>query len=209
MANQFVTITCRSPRLSVRALMDEDAPTISAGYGGFEETQRPGRRSLVTWNGAAAYRMTLALVLEGWPHTSVQAPCSALERMASMVAAFQAPPKIRVSGSAVPKAGLDWRIDELAWGEALRTSAGMLVRQRVALTLVQAVDEGTGVRVSTAATRRLSGRSVMLAAPGGAVALQRLAARELGAAKRWKEIARINAIRDPKKVRAGALLRLP
>ena len=210
MPDQFVTLTSQSPALRVRALMDADAPVITQGYGGFEEVARPGRRSLVSWTGAPPYRMSLALVLEGWrSRESVDAACAALERMASMPRAFQSPPKVRVSGAAVPKAGLDWRIDELTWNDSLRARSGARLRQRVSLTLVQAVDEGKGVRVSAAANRRLSGRSVILAAPGGSVALHRLASRELGASKRWKEIARLNGIRTPARVKAGTLLRLP
>jgi hypothetical protein len=209
-ADQFVTLTCAAPRLRVRAIMDTEAPVITGGYGGFEEVSRPGRRALVAWSGAAAYRMSVALVLDGWrARSSVEDDCVALERMASMVRAFQAPPKVRVSGAAVPKAGLEWRIDELTWGDVLRSRAGARLRQRVTLGLVQAVDEGRGVRVSAASNRRSSGRTVHLAPPGGAVALQRLAGRELGASKRWKEIALLNGIRTPARAKAGMLLRLP
>lgn len=208
--DRHVTITSQSPALRVRGLMDADAPVITQGYGGFDEIARPGRRSIVTWSGAPPYRMSLALVLDGWRlRESVDADCVALERMATMLRAYQSPPKVRVRGVAVPKSGLDWRIDELAWGDVLRDKAGTRLRQRVALVLVQAVDEGKGVRVSAAANRRLSGRSVLLAAPGGSVALHRLASRELGSAKRWKEIAKLNGIRTPARVKAGTLLRLP
>jgi hypothetical protein len=210
MADRYVTITSQSPALRVRALMDADAPVITQGYGGFDEIARPGRRSIVTWQGVPPYRMSLALLLDGWrKRESVDADCAALERMASTLRAFQPPPKVRVRGSAVPKSALDWRIDELAWGDVLRNKVGTRLRQRVTLTLVQAVDEGKGVRVSAAANRRASGRSVVLAAPGGSVALQRLASRELGAAKRWKEIAKLNGIRTPARVKAGTYLRLP
>jgi hypothetical protein len=208
--SQFVTITCRAPRLTVRALMDADAPAITQGYGGFEEVARPGRRSLVSWSGVPPYRMSLSLMLDGWmAGTSIEPQCVALERMASMVRAFQQPPKVRVSGMAVPKPSMDWRIDELSWGDVLRDARGRRRRQQVSLTLVQAVDDTGTVQVSKAAQRRLSGRSVRLAPPGGAVALQRLAAHELGQAKRWKEIARLNGIRTPARVKAGTVLRLP
>jgi hypothetical protein len=217
MADQYVTIACHAPRLTVRALMDTDAPTITQGYGGFQEIQRPGRRSLVAWQGVAPYRMGLALVFDGRQlnlpardrlPSVVETDCANLERMASMPQAFWAPPKVRVTGAAVPKSSLDWHIDVLTWGEALRSRDGLRNRQHVTLELVQAVT-GAGVRVSAVSNRSLSGRSVILAHPGGSVALQRLASRELGSAKRWKEIAKLNGIRTPAKVKAGTALRLP
>jgi len=217
-ADQYVTLTTQAPRLTLRALMDTDPPVISQGYGGFEEVTRPGRRSLVSWTGVAPYRLALALVLDGYelnlpardrlPGTSIEAACQTLERMAAFQQAFQAPPKVKVSGIAVPHSSLFWYIDELTWGDMLRSKEGGRVRQHVTLVLVQAVADAT-LKVQASAHRRLSGRSVRLPTPGGAVALQRLAARELGAAKLWKQIATLNGIRTPAKVKAGTVLRLP
>lgn len=211
LVDQHVTITGEAPRLSIRALMDAEPPQITAGYGGWEEVQRPGRQALVHWTGVAAYRMTLSLVLDGWADArSVEQECHWLEWWAESHRAFSRPSRIKVEGRAVPKSSLWWAIDELGWGETLRNAVGERQRQRVSLTLVQATDPtGTVKVVYPTLANTASGRTVRLAPPGGLVALQRLAAHELGKARYWKSIAVLNGIRTPAAVKTGTVLRLP
>ena len=45
-----------------------------------------------------------------------------------------------MTGAAIPHPELRWCIAEVAWGDALRDAKGVLVRQYVALTLIEDVD---------------------------------------------------------------------
>jgi hypothetical protein len=198
---QYVTLTStRFGTRTVKALLDADAPLISAGYGNFDEVARPGRRSLVYWTGSPARRLTLALMLDAWGEGNVVSAVNTLKTLA-YGDQFVAPPLLQVTGAAVPHPELRWYIADIAWGDSLRDADGTLVRQRVSLTLI----EGATVRVPIP-HKTTQGQTVRLAHPGGSVALARLAKKHNTTVQ---AILKLNGLRTAKTVKTNTRLRLP
>jgi hypothetical protein len=139
MARGEVTVrTARGPRLSVTALMGENGPTMIGGYGGWEVVDRPRRIGLTQWRGRSPYSMTLDLVLDGFKQgDEVEIDISRLERMA--LPDVKEPPVVEVKGSAVPHDDLEWIIETLEFGTALRKNNGRRVRQEVTITFLRYV----------------------------------------------------------------------
>lgn len=204
-----LTVTQYGQKHTLTALLDSTPPQITAGYGNFDEITRPGRRSQISWSGSPARRMSLALILDAWSTGgSVVHDVSTIEYLAHGDD-FSRPPTLTVTGAAIPQPQLRWCIAEVAWGDALRDKKGVLVRQSVALTLVEdAAASAASAKHKTPGKPR-SGNTVPVPPPGGRVGLQRLAALKLGKASRWKEIAQLNKIRTPATVKAGRQVRLP
>jgi len=93
-----VTVYTIDPPLSVTARLSEDAPTITQGYGGWEEVARPRKSPLTTFQGSPGLHMSIGLMLDGWaPNTSVERECAALEKMGWPTAADGEPPRVRIN----------------------------------------------------------------------------------------------------------------
>jgi nucleoid-associated protein YgaU len=147
--------------------------------------------------------------------------------------------KIQAAGGAVPHQGRDWVIDSLTWGDALMNDNGDRVRQEVTLALLEYIPEeritalpaspanrereaanakntkpGAGPKRTTV-TAPTRGRGIGAVLRGSQLAqgpgedLLSIAARELGDAERWREIADLNGIRDPRSITLGQVVRLP
>lgn len=143
-----------------------------------------------------------------------------LTRLAQLVPGKPRPAVVTVTGP-VPLTGLRWVVESLEWGEHLRTSHRHpgRTRQLVEVTLLEHTTPDVFLGPAQAAQERKAATPGAAApAPGGAVrtytvragdTLSRIAARELGSASRWPELAKLNALRDPNLVRVGQVLRLP
>lgn len=171
--------------------------------------------------------------------TSVERECSALERLGFPSASDGWPPRITIAapGAQVPHQRLPWVIDTLTWGDALANKKGNRVRQQVTLSLLEYVSDvrvgndsptqlqqlkamsakaaqgGARKRIVAARAR---GTTYKPGTPGTVVAgffegddLLSIAAKELGDAKRWPEIAKLNGIRDPRAIVPGQVIRIP
>ena len=150
--------------------------------------------------------MSLSLILDAWSTGgNVVHDASTLERLATGTQ-YLAPPTLAVTGAAIPHPELRWCIAELAWGDTLRDAKGLLVRQYVALTLIEDVAASNASSKKKAPTPPRSGQTVTLAHPGGLVALQRLAKAHHTTVK---AIALLNGFRSAATVKAGTQLRLP
>jgi hypothetical protein len=199
---QYVTLTStRFGQRSVRALLDADPPLMSAGYGNFDEITRPGRRSLVSWTGSPARRLTLALMIDAWGNGNVVNAVGTLEYMATGDT-FLAPPLLHVTGAAMPHPEIRWYIADIAWGASLRDASGLLVRQQVSLTLI----EGAVVRIPVKRPSSQQGQTVKLPSPGGSVAVARLA-KAHGTTS--QAIVKLNGYRTAATIKTGTRLRLP
>lgn len=210
-----VTITSVNPNLSVTAWLGLDPPQITAGYGGWETVSRPKRQSLTVWRGYNPFEMDLPILLEGWAtgadngSQSVEARISALERMGRPPKVLDEPPLIRIAGF-VPHADLAWVIQRITYGDTIRAENGQRVRQHMTLGLLKYI-EADRVQQGNA---RLSAQNKVQTRKGPhkvkkGETLQSIAAYEYHDATRWKEIAVINNIRDPKSIKVGQSLRLP
>lgn len=170
---------------------------------------------------------------------SIEGELAQLDQLALPGAGDGAPPRVRISapGGAVPFTDRLWVIDTLAYGDpALMNKAGDRVRQAVTLGLLEYVadvrvaEDSAAVieRLKVAAAATKEGASKKRVTSGAkakpAVApvvrtvetgfgtgedLLSVAARELGDARRWTEIAQANGIRDPRSISRGQVVRLP
>lgn len=209
-----VTVSCPSLGFSVRAYMGETPPTMTGGYGGWSITDRPRRVGLSTWDGRQPLQMTLPLKLDGWKvDQSVEGEVAILERMALPITEYATPPIVFVSRPA-PHASLEWVIQSIEFGDAIRRADGDRLRQDVVLTLLQYIDDDV-LQLSNAAqrardkARNTSGAGDRAYVVKAGDTLVSIAVKELGTAYRWTEIADMNGIRDGNGLIEGDQLRIP
>lgn len=215
-----VTLRSAAPPLVVTAWLAGPA-TVAAGYASWEVLDRPRRVGLPVFQGHAPYAMTLPLLLDGFiAQTTVEAEIARLERMARLVPGAGRPPVVRAAGPLPRGAMTDWVVSALEWGDGVIRSPedGRRLRQDVTVTLIQFVEADVVVERSPALRARARAAASRTGRPApdpvrvvrqGERSLTQIAARELGAASRWREIARLNGIRDPKAIRPGQPLRMP
>jgi hypothetical protein len=130
----WVRLTCSDPPLDALALMGEDSPHYTAGFGGWEITQRPRQVGMTTWQGTEPLELELGIVLDGLNgHHSQERVLRKLYAVAR--GDDESPPGVlRVRG--IPLAADRWVIDSLELGDAIRRrSDGALIRQALTLTL--------------------------------------------------------------------------
>ena len=235
----YVRITSKDPPLAVTARLGADRPSVDSGYGGWAEVERPRRSPLTTYKAPPGLHLTLPLLLDGWSSgRSVERDLARIERMAKPGSANADPPKVKIAttGSAVPYQGRTWVIASIDWGDALMNANGNRVRQAFTLYLFEYVEdvhltEKSAARrrrasaaakktKSGAAAKRITAKRSSKAKPkrtrasddddfGAGEDLLAIAARELGDADRWREIAELNGLRDPRAIAPGQTLRMP
>jgi hypothetical protein len=234
-----VRFQCADPPTDLSVLLGVDRPDVSSGYGGWVEVERPKRSTVTTWRGQPARRMSISILFDAFAAgASVEDDLRTLERMALPRPGGQ-PPTVRVSapGGVIPPfyEGMTWVVDAITWGDALMNAFGNRIRQAATVTLLEYVAD-TLIKVSPAKRRRAkhnratgkttkkgakqkrasshAGRpkSASRAATGvvyDGEDLLSVAARELGDASRWHEIADLNGIRDPRAITRAQVIRLP
>jgi LysM repeat protein len=230
-AAQYVTVLCTNPPLRVRALRGNVAPIPAGGFGGWQLVARPRRKALTQWGGIDPFQLQLSIILDGVRgNQSVEPDCLALEQMAQPIGPRLDPPTVTVVG-VVPHPELDYVIGDgnggsgLAWDAApLYSASGYRIRQEVTLTLVEyvAADRVGGTSPAARARAQAVSTSAAAAAAAGGVApaarvytikagdtLTGIAARVLGSATRWTELAQLNGLEDPYRLPVGATVRLP
>lgn len=235
----WVRITSTDPPLSITARLGDGRPDVTAGYGGWSEVARPRRRPLSIWTGSPGLRLTLPILLDRFrDDVSVERLIAQLEQLSLPTAADGAPPRIRLAarGGAVPHTDRVWVVDSLTFGDgAIMNRAGNRTRQPATLALLEYIaDVRVNERSTTTQTRRQAARAKSKAGAarkrvvaghgrpkvggharassssfGAGEDLLSIAARELGDADRWVEIAQLNGLRDPRAIAPGQTLRLP
>lgn len=231
---QFIHLRSYSPNLRVSALLDEDVPTISDGYGGWNEQDRARLRKMTIWEGPAALKLRLPIVFDGWSENrDISGDVRTLEKMATSEGREE-PAKIRITGH-IPHSDLLWVIQELEWGDTIRAIGGKWVRQHFVIlfweyvtadipkiSATQAVRDdilAKGVEDRTFYKSSKFGYSIDPGSVAGANTIYTahegdtmttIAAQQLGDYNSWRQIADINGLRDPlKKFMGGEKLRLP
>lgn len=235
----FVQIRSTDPPVTLLARLSDTRPNVEAGYGGWSEIARPRRRPLSIWIGSPALRMTLPILFDHFRAAeSVERSISQLERLATPTASDGSPPRVRLvaQGGHVPYQGRVWVVDSLTWGDAVMNWNGNRTRQQVTIALMEYVADVRVKVLSPAQTQRAKGKAAatksgaankrVVASKGRSVVvphsrtassvefgqgddLLSIAARELGDADRWVEIAQMNGLRDPRAISVGQVLRLP
>jgi hypothetical protein len=146
--------------------------------------------------------------------------------------------RVSASGGAVPHTERTWVVADIAWGDALMNENGYRVRQQVTLTLLEYVEDhylaeravaNRRRKKATASKKKRGAQAKRIVAkrkakprwarvqPKAATAsdfgegedLLTIAARELGDAERWVEVAELNGLRDPRAIAPGQVIRLP
>lgn len=235
----WVQLRSTDPPVTLIARLSGDRPNVDAGYGGWAEVARPRRRPLSVWIGSPALRMTLPILFDRFVDgISIERQIASLERLATPTAGDGSPPRVRfvARGAAVPHQEKTWVIDSLAWGDALMNANGNRTRQQVTLALLEWIADirvrenspakrqrakqkaaktkgGAASKRVVATRKRTASKRSSTRAPsdefGTGDDLLSIAARELGDADRWVEIAQLNGIRDPRAIAPGQVLRLP
>jgi hypothetical protein len=208
----FITFTTQKPALTVRCLRGEGPPTPTGGYGGWEVQARPRKVSLTKWVGREPLKMLVPIILDDFEDRGdIEEECQLLEKMALPTAPNGEPPVVHVTG-AMPHAGpfVPWVIMDIEWGDAIygRSQVSKRIRQFASITLLRHVSADK-LKGSNKAQGRggKTGYRIYVVKRGDT--LQGIAAHLLGNAARWREIARINNIRDPKTLKVGRRLKVP
>jgi len=234
----WIRITSSDPPVTLTARLAADKPQVEAGYGGWAEIARPRRSPLSVWVGSPGLRMTLPILFDQWAaQITIERQLAQLERLATPTASDGSPPRIRfvVRGGAVPHQGRVWVIDTLTWGDATMNQNGNRTRQQVTLSLLEHVADVRVQELSPAKRHKAKVKAVktkpgaankrVVAGRGRSASATRartgdsdfgqgddllsIAARELGDADRWIEIAQLNGLRDPRAISPGQVIRLP
>ena len=234
----WVRVSSTDPPVSLTIRLGDARPDVTAGYGGWAEVARPRRRPLTVWTGSPGLRMNLPILLDGFvAGRSVERDIANLERLSLPTAADGAPPRVRLAaqGGAVPHTDRVWVVDSLTFADgAIMNHAGNRTRQPATLSLLEYIaDVRVNERSTTTQTRRQAARGEVeggrleqtcrrrqgqgevgkkraaSSSFGDGEDLLSIAARELGDADRWVEIAQLNGLRDPRAIVAGQELRLP
>jgi hypothetical protein len=234
----WVEISSTDPPTRVLARLGSDRPDITSGFGGWNEVARPRRSTITSWVGTPPLKLTLPILLDAWAsQASIERHIAQLEHLGRPSSSDGDPPQIKLaaSGGAVPYQDRTWVIESMSFSDALMNTSGNRVRQAMTLALVEYVSDvyispvvrhrakakraqnGKGAatkRIHVAASRhKTSAHSLGLRdvsdGSGDGEDMLSIAARELGDANRWVEIAELNGIRDPRSLTIGQVIRLP
>lgn len=226
------TLHAQDRNVSVTASL-RSAPIVTAGYGGWSKIARPRRKALTEWNGRDPVSLEWDFLIDnlldgrGLP---VERDCRALERIAGLDAGDPEPPLVTVASDppALMPHGLHraahvkWFIEELSWDEegTIYNRSGNRVRATGRLVLTQYVEDEhleelspvQRIKKRKASSKKgkkgKSSRAKTYTVKRGDT-LSAIAARKLGKASRWREIAKLNGIRDPRRLKVGKVLKLP
>jgi LysM repeat protein len=224
--SSLVLITSSSPELTLYALLGASGAVPSEGYGGWTTVTRPKRPGVVIWEGRKPFRLSLDIILDEFiGGGSVEPQCNKLETLSLPIRKGEEPPIVKVTGDAIPTGpGTNWVINDVAWGDALRRADGKRTRQLATLDLYEhtqtsrirdekASSKARG-KASSARKKKQSVKGKATSHPStytvkSGDTISTIAARKLGSAARWHEIADLNNIRDSKSIRVGQVLKLP
>lgn len=206
----YVTLTTSAPSLSVQARLDEAVPQLTGGGGGWVEVQRPGKSSLVEWQGGTAEKLVLSIYFDGWiARTSVQRQVDDLQSMSIRHKGSAQPPIVSVDGH-VRGAGTAWVIqDDIQWGDELRDeTSGELLRKAAVVNLIASEPGTVAVAARQPGTPPFFARHT--AAKGDT--LQTISMLYYGVTTQWRTIGQAQkpVIRDPRvKIKIGRVILVP
>lgn len=210
-----IELSAPSKGLVVGAWRTSDPILPSLGYGGHPVGARPKKKALTVWEGRQPFQMEVPLLLYNGGQV-VEGLRSAIDSMATSRSqgwVDEQPPPVKIVSNrgrlplpADISLDADWWIEDLRWGEELRRAEdGELVRLQVNVALLERIDDELfNSRSPSTSVVRAHNYTVKKGDT-----LHSIAARELGDARRWVEIARLNGIRSDGHLKAGMTLHLP
>lgn len=203
-------LTSVPPGRRVDVMLDEDAPVMSGGGGGWIVTDRWGRKGITSWSGVQPYQLTFSALFDArWMGVAdVEAFCDEIEAMYAPRGDFNAPRHIIVSG-ATPGADKTWVMADLQWKSSLRTADG---RRRIApfdCVLMEFVDPDSVIRPTKRAADASNRKRLYTVKAGDT--LTSIAKNQLGDARLADDIRRANlpALADARSLKAGMQVLLP
>lgn len=193
--------------------VDEDA--------GWTVVSRPKRVGVTEWTGTAPTSIVVPSLLDGFTNDrSVESDITYLRSIMRAPVAGQ-PTLVRLDGP-LPLNHLIWFVGGLTWGDEVRRDDGHRTRAFVEITFTEYVVADLIVGSPKSPAEKAQERAgVPAGGPAGGAGgnrtytvrsgdtLATIAAKQLGSANRWREIANLNGIRDPKRLKVGSTLRLP
>jgi len=223
-----VTLTpVNYPGAQVTVQLNGDVPTPSGGIAKWRQISRPRRRDVLEFDSEDPLKLAFGIMLEQ-QGGEVESLCGRIYGWAARNS-FDEPTVVHIAGP-VPYPELDYVITKIDVGDEVRRGPdGQRWRQelRLELTEYQRPDLITqSPSPAAAATAAASAPSspattdvLIQAATGGGSSktytvrkgdtLSAIAARQLGNANRWQDIANLNGVRDPRTLKVGQVLKLP
>ncbi|ADB50169.1 hypothetical protein [Conexibacter woesei] len=148
LGREIILVSDETRRI-VRAHLDDGYSMSEGGYGGWEDEERPGQVSATVFRGTQSQRLTLRLILGGWP---VQPPWANCDRDMRTLDAFgrkpvgaprgMRPPLLKIKGK-VPAQQARWFVEDIQWGDVdvvrgvrVRAFATVVLREYVKVELV-------------------------------------------------------------------------
>lgn len=198
----------RLPR-QVAGWFTDEPPAPTSGYGGWRSDRRPRKSALTVWDGRAPFELPITMLLYHHGNSVM----GSIKTLGNLATGHQAsPPTVRVTGALmVPDTPSDeWVIQDIGWGKAIRRKDAAITSQVVTVTLLEHVDDKL---LAASTLRDRQGRKTVIrhykVKKGDT--LRSIAARQLGDAKRWADIAGLNGLRSDGqlKKRIGKLITLP
>jgi LysM repeat protein len=201
------------PGATLNFQADPEQLARATGAGGWERRQRPKRTDALEWTGTPLASFPLELVFDGWPDKLVEEPCRILEVWGKRQPGWHQPATLQLLYGA--NSGRLYVVDALDWGEELRSSDGLRVRQQVTVTLLEYAEGDVvltpaqtvaAVPAAPGAPPKPSGRTYTVKAGDS---FSRIAQQQLGQTSRWPEIPRLNGLPLAAIIFPGQVLRLP
>lgn len=207
------------PPLMLQCLMGDGQPQVSGGYGGWQTVDRPRRAQLTEWNGHASFQVVIPFMLDGFiTGVNIQPAIDTLEAMARVNHPSTEPPILILDGGgAIPhdiihKHDKRWVITDIQWGDAeWHPQNGYKIRQAGSVTLLEYTKDA---HLRTTPAKKAKGKKgkgakhkTYIVKKGDT--LPKIAQHELHDPARWKEIAKLNKLRDPNHLKKGQRLKLP
>lgn len=201
-------------------------PVPVAGYGGWQKVPRPRRKALTEWVGRDSTSIEIEFMIDsfsdGTGYDNKQA-VDTLEKLAGIGIHDPEPPLFKYTTNP-PALGWHnnhhashvlWYVDTLRWekdqilpnqsGNPMRAAGTVIITQHVKDEHLEALSAVEARRQSS--TRGRGGSTRYTVRRGDT--LSKIAAKKLGRASRWREIAKLNNIRDPKNLKVGRKIRIP
>jgi nucleoid-associated protein YgaU len=196
-------------------------PVAAGASGGWQVVDRPRQQAITQWYDASPMSLKLDLILDGGAsRKSVEGLVTRTLSWQYPTAGAQQPPVLEAVGPIPASAkAMFWVLEsiEVDADKVIRNSGGDATQEMLTLTLWQYVPATASVLTALSPAQAAQ---LALTASGTSTArknytvksgdtLAKIAARVLGSASLWQEIALLNNIRDPSAITVGQRLVLP
>lgn len=209
----------------VRVYRGATGPKIASGFAKITVTDRPKRMGVTTYNGTDPIMLSIPILFDGWKNDNpVEDEIRNLMSMSHEIDGE--PPAVRINvgiagGLPIEPTGIDWLISNIAWGDDQIwdfQDNGSLVRfrQDAVVQAVQKVDPevvafGQKMPGNTRGGKKGKGGgkhpSTYVVKAGDT--FPKIAIAIFHNRNRWREIAKLNRVTDPRAVKAGNTIKLP